>query len=80
VTTESSVNESVFRRSIEAWNAGDWQTLGSRWEEGGEIVAPEGWPESGVFRGWPAIREQFEHQYFLDREAASAAVRGDAEK
>lgn len=53
-------SESLLSRSIDVWNAGDWQTLESMWNPDGEIVAPEGWPEAGVFSGWPAIREQFE--------------------
>jgi ketosteroid isomerase-like protein len=50
----------VFRRSIEAWNASDWETLESLWNPDGEIESPEGWPETGTFHGWPAIREQLE--------------------
>jgi ketosteroid isomerase-like protein len=52
--------ESVVRRSIEAWNRGDWAALEALWDPDGEILAPPGWPESGAFRGWPAIRRQFE--------------------
>jgi len=58
VSAESSTNEPLLRRSIEAWNASDWETLESLWDPAGAIVAPEGWPEYGVFEGWPAIREQ----------------------
>jgi ketosteroid isomerase-like protein len=50
--------EELVRRSIAAWNAADWQRLESMWKRDGEIVAPEGWPESGTFSGWPAIEQQ----------------------
>jgi ketosteroid isomerase-like protein len=53
-------NESVLRRSIDAWNANDWEVLESLWNPDGTIVAPEGWPEPGPREGWDAIREQFE--------------------
>jgi len=52
--------ETVVRRSIDAWNRDDWAALEALWDPDGEIVAPPGWPESGVFEGWPAIRRQFE--------------------
>ncbi len=50
----------MLRRSLEAWNENDWDALEKLWDPEGEIVAPEGWPESGPRSGWPAIREQFE--------------------
>jgi ketosteroid isomerase-like protein len=52
--------EEILRRSLEAWNENDWETLEKLWDPEGEIVAPEGWPESGVRKGWPAIRDQFD--------------------
>jgi hypothetical protein len=54
------MSEELLRRSIELWNADDWEALGRMWDPEGEVVAPEGWPESGTFRGWPAIQVQFE--------------------
>jgi ketosteroid isomerase-like protein len=51
--------ESVLRRSIEAWNEDDYETLESLWSPDGEIVPPEGWPEPATPSGWPAIKEQF---------------------
>jgi ketosteroid isomerase-like protein len=50
---------SLVRRLIEAWNANDWDALESVWHPEGKIVAPDGWPESGEFTGWAAIRDQF---------------------
>jgi ketosteroid isomerase-like protein len=50
----------LVRRSIDAWNASDWEKgLGSIWDPAGEIVAPEGWPEAGTFEGWPALVDQW---------------------
>ena len=52
--------EELARRSIEAWNADDWEEgLAAIWSRDGLIVSPEGWPESGEFRGWPAMVEQW---------------------
>ena len=48
-----------MRRAIEAWNENDWEALQKLWDPEGEIVPPEGWPETGARTGWPAIREQF---------------------
>jgi ketosteroid isomerase-like protein len=59
VTTGSLPNESVLRRSIEAWNADDWNTLKSLWNPTGHIVAPDGWPEAGRRDGWDAMRQQW---------------------
>ncbi len=37
--------EAMVRRSIEAWNADDWEKrLEAIWSPDGTIVAPEGWP------------------------------------
>lgn len=60
MTAGSLPNEVVFHRSIEAWNAGNWETLEGLWDPAGHIVAPEGWPEPGKRQGWAAIRAQFE--------------------
>jgi hypothetical protein len=60
VTAGSLPNESAFRRSIEAWNQNDWETLESLWKPDGHIIAPEGWPEPGKREGWIEIREQFD--------------------
>jgi ketosteroid isomerase-like protein len=60
VTARSPANESVFRRSVEAWNQNDWRTLESLWNPDGYIIAPEGWPEPGKREGWIEIREQFD--------------------
>jgi ketosteroid isomerase-like protein len=60
VAVGNPVNEAVFRRSVEAWNADDWEKLESLWNPNGHIVAPEGWPEPGRRDGWNAIRKQFD--------------------
>jgi ketosteroid isomerase-like protein len=52
--------ERIVRESIDAWNANDWDRLEALWDPVGEIIGPREWPESGSFRGWPAIRRQFE--------------------
>jgi ketosteroid isomerase-like protein len=52
--------ERIVRESIDAWNANDWERVEAFWDPDGEIVGPREWPESGSFRGWPAIRGQFE--------------------
>jgi hypothetical protein len=49
-------NEALVRRAIEAWNANDWQTMQRLIAPYVELVAPEGWPETGTFRGWPEVR------------------------
>jgi ketosteroid isomerase-like protein len=50
----------LVRRSIDGWNASDWEGgLGPLWDPEGEIVAPEGWPEPGPVRGWPALLGQW---------------------
>jgi ketosteroid isomerase-like protein len=52
--------EELVRRSVDAWNSSDWEEgLGSIWDPEGEIVAPEGWPEGGEQRGWPALLDQW---------------------
>ena len=52
--------EAIFRESIDAWNADDWEDrLRGIWSPDGAIVAPEGWPESGEFHGWPAMVEEW---------------------
>jgi hypothetical protein len=76
--------EALARRSIEAWNADDWEEqLSALWSPDGTIVSPEGWPESGEFRGWPAMVEQRRRvagerlskmTYFLDPERARTAA------
>jgi hypothetical protein len=52
--------EALAQRSIDAWNSDDWEEqLKAIWRPEGTIVAPEGWPEAGEFKGWPAIVEQW---------------------
>jgi ketosteroid isomerase-like protein len=55
-----SERERIVRESIDAWNANDWERMEALWDPAGEIIGPREWPESGSFRGWPAIRGQFE--------------------
>jgi ketosteroid isomerase-like protein len=57
---DSADREALLRRSLDAWNADDWEEqLNAIWSADGTIVAPEGWPEVGEFRGWPAMLEQW---------------------
>jgi hypothetical protein len=52
--------EALIRRSVEAWNADGWEEqLKAIWRPEGTIVAPQGWPEAGEFKGWPAMVEQW---------------------
>jgi ketosteroid isomerase-like protein len=53
-------NEAAVRAGLAAWNANDWEALERLNASDIEIIAPEGWPESGKFEGWPAVRRQFE--------------------
>jgi ketosteroid isomerase-like protein len=59
--TELGLEEKLelVRRSIEGWNENDWEALESLWDPEGEIVAPEGWPEAGTFRGWDQLMDQW---------------------
>lgn len=50
----------VVRRAIDAWNADDWEALEALNDPEITIRAPDGWPESGEFAGWQAVRRQFE--------------------
>src|SRR3954447_23930610 len=53
---DAAERERLARRSIDAWNAQNWENeLRKVWKPDGVIVAPEGWPESGSFEGWPAM-------------------------
>jgi ketosteroid isomerase-like protein len=57
---DSAGREALVRRSIEAWNADDWEDqLRAIWSPEGTIVSPQGWPESGEFSGWSAMLEQW---------------------
>jgi ketosteroid isomerase-like protein len=51
--------EEIVERAFEAFNRGDWALLETLWDPDGEIVGPEGWPESGTFSGWPQLLAQF---------------------
>jgi ketosteroid isomerase-like protein len=51
--------EEIVERSIEGFDQADWALLESLWDPGGEIVAPESWPEGGTISGWTAILAQF---------------------
>jgi ketosteroid isomerase-like protein len=52
--------EALVRRSMDAWNADDWEKeLEAIWSPDGTVVAPDGWPEAGEFKGWRAMVEQW---------------------
>jgi ketosteroid isomerase-like protein len=50
----------LVRRAVDAWNANDWELIESLNHPDVTIRAPDGWPESGEFHGWSAVRRQFE--------------------
>jgi hypothetical protein len=53
-------HEALVRRSVDGWNAEDWEEELSRvWNPDGLIISPEGWPESGTFKGWNEMVEQW---------------------
>lgn len=52
--------ETVVRAGIAAWNENDWGRFEAVNHPDVEVRAPEGWPESGEFKGWAAVRRQFE--------------------
>ncbi len=56
----SNRNELIVRAGIDAWNKDDRAALESQWVEEPSITAPEGWPESGEFRGRDAVMGQFD--------------------
>jgi hypothetical protein len=51
--------EALVRRSTDAWNSNDFETLKAIWSPKGAIVSPEGWPEVGTFSGWDAMVAQW---------------------
>jgi ketosteroid isomerase-like protein len=57
---DAEEREALVRRSIDGWNAADWEDkLRAIWRDDGEIVSPEGWPESGTFRGMEEMLQQW---------------------
>jgi ketosteroid isomerase-like protein len=82
VAADDLPNESLLRRSVEAWNADDWELLESLWNPDGHILAPEGWPEAGRRDGWVAIREQFERikDSWMEERVEVLAVRSVGER
>ena len=56
----STVIEDLMRRSLEAFNAGDWERMEPLYWPDAEAKAPEGWPEAESSKGWPAIQTQFQ--------------------
>lgn len=52
--------EAIVRASVEDWNSAEWEKgLNRIWDPEGVVVAPEGWPEAGTFRGWEAMVQQW---------------------
>lgn len=52
--------EAIVRASVDGWNSADWEEgLRRIWDPEGAVVAPEGWPESGTFRGWDEMIGQW---------------------
>jgi len=56
----AAADAAIVSAAWEAWNANDWEALEGFWDPGGEVIAPEGWPEAGAHQGWGSIRRQFE--------------------
>jgi ketosteroid isomerase-like protein len=57
---DSAGREELVRRSVDAWNADDWEDqLKAIWSPEGTIISPEGWPESGEFTGWSEMLDQW---------------------
>ena len=51
-------NEAVVRAALEGWNRSDQVTvrgMDAHWVAEPSITPPEGWPESGEFRGREAV-------------------------
>jgi ketosteroid isomerase-like protein len=55
----SKENVDFVRRSFDAWNRNDWEALERFYDPAVEGKGPEGWPETGILRGWEAVRLQF---------------------
>ena len=56
-TRQSNVD--IVRRSFDAWNRNDWEALERFYDPAVVARAPDGWPETGLIRGWEAVRTQF---------------------
>jgi uncharacterized protein len=74
-------SEEVVRRAVDAWNANDWALIEALHSPEVEVIAPREWPEGGTFRGWEAVRRQFERlkdSWSLERyEAENIEAKGD---
>jgi ketosteroid isomerase-like protein len=56
----SQENVEVVGAWLAAWNRNDWDGMERCFAADCEIYAPEGWPESGPFKGWPSFRRGIE--------------------
>jgi ketosteroid isomerase-like protein len=52
--------EALIREAMDAWNTNDWDAMERLNAPDLQIDPPEGWPEGGVLKGWPAAKEQYE--------------------
>ena len=68
MTTDQNIE--VVRRANTAWNANDWEELEALTDPDVVAVAPEGWPETEGFKGWPAVRRQYERLKDMENENA----------
>lgn len=68
MTAEENIE--VVRRANAAWNGNDWEELEALTDPDVEAVAPEGWPETEGFKGWPAVRRQYERLKDMEHERA----------
>jgi ketosteroid isomerase-like protein len=68
VTAEENIE--VVRRANAAWNSNDWEELEALTDPDVQAVSPEGWPETEGFKGWPAVRRQYERLKDMEHENA----------
>jgi ketosteroid isomerase-like protein len=70
----AEADKELARRGVRAWNENDWQTMESLNAPDAMLTAPEAWPESGTFVGWPAVQRQYERLKEALREERSEIV------
>lgn len=74
-------DEALVRKGLRAWNENDWETMEATTTSETVMIAPESWPESGTFKGWPAIRRQWERlkEGLRDERTEIAALETDGD-
>ena len=56
----SEENVEVVKAWLDAWNRNDWDGMEQCFAADCEVYAPEGWLESGPFKGWLSFRREME--------------------